>query len=97
MGLLTCRIFFQLIHITVLYDPWLVEFAGVEWWIQRANCKITQRFEDFQQCSGVAPLIPVLYVGVRGKLDVIGKMVRLNVMDHRNRKLIRKHMSQMIH
>ena len=55
--------FFQLIHITVLYDPQLAEFAGVEWWIQRANCKITQRFEDFQQSRGMAPLIPVLFKG----------------------------------
>ena len=63
MGPLTCGLFSQLIHITVLYDTWLVEFAGVEWWIQRANCKITQRFEDFQQCRGVAPFTPVLFKG----------------------------------
>ena len=46
-----------------IFYPWLAEFAGVEWWIQRANCKITQRFEDFQQSRGVAPLIPVLFKG----------------------------------
>ena len=75
MGPLTCRIFFQLIHITVLHDPWLVEFAGVEWWIQRANCKITQRCEDFQQCRGVAPLIPVLF---KGQLYIQHKICHLN-------------------
>ena len=53
--------FFSIIITTMLYDPWLAEYAVVEnMWIQRTNCKL---HVDFWLWGGLTPLTPMLFKG----------------------------------